>query len=300
MIRLPWRASVTVATLVALTGCGWLPGSSGPVVDAGSGFALMVQAPDAYRGNSSVSMRFNMPRRSGYSVAALASDIDRINVTLLEMGAISMPADIPMPTPVSMPAVGPTAPSREPIKPPPTEPWPSDLEDFPTILPDNPTQPVGRPAPPKPMPPDMAPPPDMAILPAPMPMPGAKPLVSSPIVAEASISKRDLDKGQGDVVFNDLKAGVYGIQIVALDREGHAIGKSMQSVQVLDGETTSVDTRLVLSGSGNVSVGVTIIEGQVGDGGGAVDGSIGGDVATASPVLPPPPPVPMPWPRKGG
>lgn len=281
MVRARWLLGLSVMGLFSLGGCGLLPGSVG----SGPGFALVVSAPEAYRGNSSLTMRLVMPRHGAYGVAALASDIERIDVTLRELGAL----------PVSMPGSGPTRPHSEPkgvpdpgIPQPEPAPLPADMEQWPTILPDVPPLgvPVDPPSIPAPPPPSqgqsqptghVAPPPPRL----------EKPLVEAPaVVAKASIGRGELDKGQGDVVFNALKAGAYGLELVAYGKDGRMLGTSMQRVEIRDGQTAMVDATLVLvepGQGGNVSVGVTIVEG----------GASGPNEATASPAIliaPAPPP----------
>lgn len=281
MYRSGWLVGLCVLQVSFMTGCGSIPGlSSGSPIGSQAGFSLIVSAPDGYQGNSAVTMRFNLPNHSPYKVAALSSDIERIDVMLMEMGTIAVPSGIPLPTPASAPSEKPPRPNGAPkampakiLPAPASEPLPSDMEQWPTILP-------GEPTPGKTV---EAPPPAITDPPPPR---LEKPLVQpSPVVAKASIGRSELAKGQGDVVFNRLKAGVYGIQLVAFDREGRPIGKSMQSVTVLDGQTATVNTQLVLNGpeqGGNVAVGVTIVE--TGPGGSA-GGSAGSGVATASPPM---------------
>ncbi|HEY9854275.1 MAG TPA: hypothetical protein V6D05_00970 [Stenomitos sp.] len=284
MYRSGWLVGLCVLEMAFMTGCGGIPGLSSGTPQAG--FSHVVTAPEGYRGTSAVTMRFIMPRQGAYSVAALSSDIERIDVSLTELGTIAVPPGIPLPMPASMPGSTPVvmpAPATPPqsgptkgrpmppIPAPAPAPLPSDMEQWPTILPDDPPQ-GGSTVDPAPS------------IPVPPPPRLEKPLYQPPaVVAKASVSRGDLDQGAGDVVFNSLKAGVYGIELQAVDRNGEVIGKSMQSVTVLDGQTTAVNTQLVLTGpnqGGNVAVGVTIVESGPAAGGSGATGT-----ATASPAI---------------
>ncbi|MBO9539732.1 hypothetical protein J7643_03970 [bacterium] len=263
MCRSGWLVGLCAVGIACMTGCAGIPGtSSGDLSGAQSGFALTVPAPDGYQGTGDLSMRFTMPRGTDYELAALGSDIERIDVILTAQGAISLPPGIPLPFPASQPKGMPTHPSTEPVNAPPLP--PKDLETFPNILTDPP--PPGAPTTPYPVP---APPPRLE-----------KPLYHPNVLAKASISRGELDKGQGDVVFNGLKAGVYGIELVAFGRDGQQIATSMQSATIRDGQTVSVNATFPLGGQGsgtNVTTSVTTGPGTL------VSASAGGEVPPARP-----------------
>lgn len=258
-----WLVGLCALEIACMSGCVGIPGASnGDLSGSPPGFALTVPAPDGYQGTGDLSMRFTTPRGADYGVAALGPDIERIDVILTALGSISLPPGIPLPLPASQPKGMPTHPSGEPVNAPPLP--PSDLEKFPTILPDPP--PPGTPTAPSPV---LAPPPRLE-----------KPLYHPNVVAKASISRGDLDKGQGGVVFNGLKAGVYGIELVAFGQDGQRIATSMQSATILDGQTASVNATLLLDGQGTgTNVAMIVTNGP----GSPVSDSVGGEVPPARP-----------------
>ncbi|MNX85281.1 hypothetical protein D3C86_1171130 [compost metagenome] len=263
MYRSEWLIGLCTLGIACMSGCAWLPSAStGDFSGSQPGFALTVPAPDGYQGTGDLSMHLATPRTADYGVAAIGSEIERIDVILTAQDAISLPPGIPLPLPASQPKGMQNHPSREPVNASPLP--PGDLQKSPNSLPDLP--PSGTPTAPTPTP---ASPPRLE-----------KPLYHPNVVAKTSIRRAELDKGQGDVVFNGLKAGVYGIELVALNRDGKRIAGSMQRTTILDGRTASVNATLSLDAQGTgTNVAVIVTNGP----GAPVSDSAEGEVPPARP-----------------
>jgi|GEM_PF-4908701 len=265
MFRSRWLVGLALSSLVVLVGCNKGPALSqaGPA----SEFTLKLSAPEQYRGNAALSMRFSSPSDEEFRVSAIPSDVERIDVALFPAGgdtAVTLPVPIPPPAPASMP-----------LQPAPGEPVmaPDSAKTTVYVYQRNSQHPTPE-----------------------MPVPEfrdgsvGKPLVGPDYappnaIMKASLSKAQLEIGQGEIVFNSLKPGPYGVTMTVYGTEGQVIGQSYQSTQVIEGKTTSLDASSVISwqfGNGNsVNSAVIVMQGPS-PSAGVIEGRVGEAVASAS------------------
>jgi hypothetical protein len=68
-------------------------------------------------------------------------------------------------------------------------------------------------------------------------------------VAKAEVSRAQMLAGRAAVNFTGLKAGKYTVDVFASDAAGTQLGSTTVTATVTDGETTTVDAKLQVSGS---------------------------------------------------
>lgn len=237
MFRSRWLAGLALSSLVVLVAC-----QKGPFlsqVSPAPEFTLMLSAPERYRGNAALSMRFSSPAHEAFAVSAIPAQVARIDVVLWPGGSGNGTGSVTGSVTGGVTAGAPPAPASMPHQPAP---------GMPVMVPDSVKAAIygfprhGQPP-----------------VPA-MPMPAirdgslGKPLVGPDgtppnAVMQASLTKDQLDIGQGEIVIHSLKAGSYGVTMTAYGSEGQVIGQSHHSTQVVDGKTTSLDAPTVISWS---------------------------------------------------